>query len=562
MNEKRSRLTFAGVAAGVLAVLALAATVVRIFYAVDLSDEALYAVMPYRFVLGAKPFVDELLFQQISGFFTYPFVKVFYLLTGGTAGIILYLRFVWILFMACVALVVWLATRKKAGPAPALLIALPCLTFIYFNIPALSYNTLGIGLLTAGSFLVAWAIYSDRPVLHLAGGIVHALAVVAYPSLVIGVVATGLVLLIMPSQRRLIGRYVIGGAVIALLFAVFVIMAGPQNLLASYHSTGNLGVYGGGLNKLIANFNFFWKNYNGKTALILIVPILFLGRRSNPLVVAILLGLTALVPLSISGYPKYLFSSGYITYLCLLGPWVFLYVKDKKEARYAFWLIWFPGFCAGLTAGITSSNGFWAISIGFFQGALITLLLLWWAINSLLPDMKRFAPVLGSVALIIPVIILALTQYVTPPYGDGDSTAYLTARVPTGAYAGIYTTREKLNFLGNLENDLRELDGDSKTVMFYDALPAGYLLSDKVPLTDWAWMPPWQFYRKPVHAATINYFRAKKEYPDIIVKVLYGAGTGRALIYARDDPFVKLETSDYEIETHRHDYLIYRRTDS
>src|SRR6476659_6073914 len=47
-------------------------TYTRLFFGIDLTDEAFYTAVPYRFILGARPMVDEtLLVQQTSGFLLY-----------------------------------------------------------------------------------------------------------------------------------------------------------------------------------------------------------------------------------------------------------------------------------------------------------------------------------------------------------------------------------------------------------------------------------------------------------------------------------------------------------
>lgn len=60
-----------------LTVAVLALCYARLFFGVDFLDEAFYAAIPYRFVLGARPFVDELNISQTFAFLTYPLVRLY-----------------------------------------------------------------------------------------------------------------------------------------------------------------------------------------------------------------------------------------------------------------------------------------------------------------------------------------------------------------------------------------------------------------------------------------------------------------------------------------------------
>ena len=63
-------------AVAVVAVVALVFAWRRLFLGTDLSDEGFYVAVPYRFALGARPFVDEMNILQTAALFSVPFVKV------------------------------------------------------------------------------------------------------------------------------------------------------------------------------------------------------------------------------------------------------------------------------------------------------------------------------------------------------------------------------------------------------------------------------------------------------------------------------------------------------
>ena len=89
----------AAVAVGVAAA-ALLLTWLRLFRGMDLRDESFYILVPWRWALGDKPFVQEQNLAQIPGFVMYPFVKLFAVLRSyDVTGYVLYMRHLY-LFMS------------------------------------------------------------------------------------------------------------------------------------------------------------------------------------------------------------------------------------------------------------------------------------------------------------------------------------------------------------------------------------------------------------------------------------------------------------------------------
>ena len=55
-----------------VALVALAFTWRRLFLGIDLNDEGFYVAVPYRFALGARPFVDEMNILQTAAVLRLP----------------------------------------------------------------------------------------------------------------------------------------------------------------------------------------------------------------------------------------------------------------------------------------------------------------------------------------------------------------------------------------------------------------------------------------------------------------------------------------------------------
>lgn len=557
----RKRPSPAALMAGFAAVIAFVLTAVRLFYGVDFTDEAIYAIIPYRFALGAKPFVDEMLFHQTSALFTYPVVKLFQAVTGGPTGIILFLRFVWLAAMSGVAAVVWSSLRGKLAAAASVLVALPCVAFIFGAIPALSYNTLGFAFMTVGFFIAYRSVTEEKPNLLYLAGVFHACAVAVYPSLAVAVVVFAVSLLFVAKKPAAVLRYAAGGAVIAVLFAAAFVIAGAGNVISSYRMTSSIGAYGGGLRKFGDILKALWVNYSGKKLFLAVALIIWLGRKANPKAAWLLAASLPLFALSFGGFPGNLFSTGYVTYLFFLGPVFYLLSRRDKAAGVLFWLIWLPSLAAGLATSLTSSNGYWAAAVGLFPGMLATLALMRLALIALRPETDGRVSAIAVIALMVPLIVFVGAQFTTRAYGD-DSPADLTARVTTGGYAGLYTTYGKLAYLENLQRDLRSASAGARTVMFFDAFPGGYLLTDLKPLTNLAWVPPSEYFYHVDRGMIMDYYGVKRAYPDLVVKlnvIYYSYDNQHVLLYPKADPLEPLVTgSRFRPAATREDYTIYR----
>ena len=149
----RSRLAIAAV------VVAAGLTYGRLYYGVDLTDEAFYIAVPYRFVLGAAPLIDETnIVQQTPVVLLYPFVGLWHWLVG-IDGLILYARHLHLLFTLVVGFAVFASLKRLLDDAiSSVVCAAAAVVFVPFGIHGLSYNTFASGFFTAGCFLgAAWA---------------------------------------------------------------------------------------------------------------------------------------------------------------------------------------------------------------------------------------------------------------------------------------------------------------------------------------------------------------------------------------------------------------------
>ena len=140
-------------------------------------DEPTYSALGYRFATGTRMFVDEWHISQMFGFLTMPFVWLFMHVTGSTDGVVLLLRFCY-LIMSLVTLYLFM---KKYGSYPnAFLSGIMILLFAPLDMMSLSYNTIGIHAL-----LQAHCLKDTGKGRSFLAGILFSCAVLSTPYLVV-----------------------------------------------------------------------------------------------------------------------------------------------------------------------------------------------------------------------------------------------------------------------------------------------------------------------------------------------------------------------------------------
>jgi hypothetical protein len=192
-DKRRSLLT---ACAAVVAAALFASISYRIGLGVDVQDEGFAVVIPWRWAVGDSPFVDEMNLLQTAGFLTYPFVKAYVWATGGSDGIVLYLRQLYVLWVLIVSGFAFNAVRGLVRWQYGVTIATVYATFAVLGSTQLTYATLAAGFLTIGVALGVRVVLGAeerggaadedgrrRRLLALGAGVAHGLAAVASPTL-------------------------------------------------------------------------------------------------------------------------------------------------------------------------------------------------------------------------------------------------------------------------------------------------------------------------------------------------------------------------------------------
>lgn len=524
----RQRERVASIVAFVIALSVVGAMLWRVRRGIDYTDEAFYLAVPYRFVLGDRPFVDELNIAQTAGLLAYPLVKAFVAIRG-TTGLFLFMRCAFVAFFALIGVATYRLAATRLPRHVAVLTAAAMVAFIPYGLPNLSYNTFGCGLFALGLVLVARAIVAGSPKAFSAlyqeplawGGFALAAAAFAYPSVAVGaVVATGSTFLVARGARLASSLRVVAGAVaFVVVLAPLVLWSGPRHVqdMMTY-TAGAVSVTG---DRLPALWDAFVNGHPEIAKLALALAVCIAVSRRWPRVAAVLV---LALPLAARGstLAGVTASLGYVASLALVAPLVATVVRDARFALTSLLVLWLPAVLAGVAVAWSSSNGATAAGLGLFPAAICSVLLLarWGTELARSFASRDVRLALGFGPAVVAHAMVTLVVADDAVYRDAR-VSELTAKITEGPYKGILTTPARKASLARASHELKALATSSRALFYYD-FPAGYLITGQRPLVASAWI----FAMEPRMRIDSEFFERRASSGDMVFRAEPGFNPG------------------------------------
>lgn len=470
--------------AGIVSVLFL---LQRFRYGIDFTDETFSIAMPYRYVLGDRPFVDEISIQQTAGVLLFPFVWLWVKVTGGSTGLVLFVRLLhFLVFKGAAAIGTWLAARRLlATKAAAIAAAFVPLAYVPHSIPNVGYNVIAMAFLVAGAGLLVAGINepSDRKArsLFFAGGVTLSLMSFAYPPMAVAAIAAGPSLLVCAPRRRFVAlaAFAAGGLAGVLLVAPAFAFGGLAGLRRSL-AWGAQASSTHGVERLRQMLDAYWTGLPpivGWLAVALVVAGL---SRSRALAVAATLAALGTTIWWFRDDMSYLGTNRSATYLGTLAPaFVFVARPDRQLVRSAA-LVVVPSFAAAAAGAVFSTQNLDAAALGFVASVVLTVIL---AARAL----ERAGT--GAAFALLPAVFVSFV-YVerawTFMYRDAPI-ASLTETVRHGPFKGLRTTRDRVEMLNELRDIVRTFDRPGGHVLVLYEAPGLYLASRMPPSAHCVW---------------------------------------------------------------------------
>lgn len=540
--------------------MCIAITAWRLTFGVDFMDEAFNLAVPYRFVLGDKPYIDEANPTQSATFLTVPFLWAFHTITGGTEGVVLFARLVWFALTGLLAFLVFKSLRPIAGGVLATLVALTVVIWLPLGSPTLSYNTYASGFFTLGVFVgVAPHFLPRGERWFFYAGLAHGATVLAIQSYGLAVLAFTLcaVVGLSPREKRVRRALLhLGGVCVApLLCLPYLLDVGEPTMEFAREYLRRRG------DTLVRAWGVVTQYAQAierapwiALALGTLVVSVRWRKSISPFVALIALGSLPLLTWQARQHQSSLL---HVALAALYAPFLAALVWKHAWVRPLFVGVWIPSFVAALVAAFTSGNGVINAGFGMLPGMLVTMLFAAILTRDIAEQSKHSW--IAKLDLVFAVLFaLCLVTYQRKTYND-DDTLTLDARFTHGIYAGLCTSAEKKAWFETLERDVLSFRDPRARICFFPRFPAGYLMTDMRPATHSVWAvfcPPTEDPENCADAIAANFehYGAQGIVVFRLRRAMYGRSRFRTSMIGSVDPLLD---RDFERALVTPDYTVY-----
>ena len=470
-------------------------------------DESLYLSLPYRFYKwGDGLFIHEWDVLQVTSVLMLPLMKVYFTLIPDTVRVFLNFRLIYTIFWGFAAVFFYYRLRKFSNTG-AILASLLFLMYASFDIPALSYNSLGVLLLANACIIFLTDSAVSRNIRCFISGSFLACAILCCPYLLILYIVFSITVLILRRRNTdLIKKWLfvsMGAFLILVLFLVFVlsrvdiqtiihnlpiILDDPEHPDNSFfHKTGQYFI------EIVRSSGSAPFVIAGS---VLAIAVSMVWKKAKDLcfiAVCILTGIWL-----IDFVKEYRDINCIMAPICLLGLFCMLHIRDKK-IRSIFFLLWIPGIIYSYCQNYSSNQGFYAITnamtvsaiasvffIVFFVRESFTLKSSGWEGKLLFSAAALFFAVYLGGELFLRCSCIAFEK------GIDDQ----TVRAQAGTQKGILMTPSNQEYYDSLLEEtapMRE-DPEIRKVLFLANNPCLYLDTNKEygAYSSWAgWVSDW-----------------------------------------------------------------------
>lgn len=520
--------------------------VFRASMGVDLSDEAYYASFIDGWIKNGVKQNTNLMFHQTAAILVYPFAILYTKFRGSEDGLILFLRFVYIAISAFSATFLYKFVLIYRGAFVATFTTIFAILFIPFGLPAPSYNTISMFLMTAALSLFAISFrssYINNSKLFLprplwVSAILWTPACLAYPPLLIPLVS---LLALAPtltrsiSEGKIIRNYIILCIVVLFIgILALIIILGATHLWNSILFTNSAASVSGGIaRKLVSAYDLFINSSRFAT-LTLLAILISIGRAFKPYCKLNWLGVAAFGILGIglvtSGKATlYIFSHDLVFLLAITGAGIaFRYFIDRKHNSGigAIGVIYFVSMLGGVVVSATAYNGIVNFPIGCFLAACISLSTLGPSIEkiknsgidgytvSIKADCHFPLYLSVSFASFCLVGVISLNFY----YGQNERISFRNSTlIESGVFEGLRTDSNMALYLQKIADEINGQGKCGNKISVLGNGPSFYLLTPMVPRTLTTFSITVNSNKNFATDAEATFFSAKENRPDVIV---------------------------------------------
>lgn len=478
MEKKRTSIPY------IILSLCAVCLIIRAFFGFCSSDEPFYISTAKRLFEGDLIFVHDWFPTQLSSLILLPFYAAFVTISGGTSGIILYFRILYVVITLLLSFITFQIIKKRSGTAAGLAMALFMLFYAHLSIAALSYYTMSFEF-----FVFAMILFMEQgKICQTAGGFFLALSVLALPSLCIGVILLWLTLLVFSFKKKDLRSLLIfsalGMAAALGLFVLYLYVSGnsvenlfrflPYVLSDDEHQTS-----------LVAPFKKFFNSVTDVYG-----PLWYLS------FVLSALGLVAarfkkLIPwIFAADFVLFLYfcflsfgHTGYMNTALALFAAPLFFMCEKKDIK-TFVSLFLGGLIVSMTYSYSSNGELYVLSIGHGIACAAGILFIFDFYGEH-DDLVRPALIFALSFFLMQTAALRFINV----YRDAPLTG-LDTRITEGPALGLLTTDEHHDTYMSVLDDINRYSENDGYVLFSKLLPWGYLASEKRVAAPSTWRNP------------------------------------------------------------------------
>ena len=511
----------------------------RMTIGIDLSDESYYVSFIDGWLKTGIQASSTLGLHQTAALLVYPFAKLFTVLTGSVDGLVLFLRFIYLLMACAAGSCFYKLVRETHGRTVATFASLTVVTFIPFSLPSPSYNTIGMlsmicAFSSCGVFFLRRSSEHAQAPPHWRWAVGSAFAwtvsVIAYPPLFL--VQVILLLGLMFANRK---NVPFGSLIKYLFLCVFTQAAGLAILVGTYgigrmydmfqFTNASLQVTSGIGEKLKYFGNVFLLHpwFGLASAMSLLVGIA-LTKKHRPLAidyVIVLIIFSFLVLSLLAGPALYTQSHDFVFLLAILGAPLCISAqgtppgtKTTPLRSQIMRLLLFVGLLAGLMTSLTATNGL----VNFAVGGSFAMAL---GITLAIPERKSTAVIALHTLLLAGISGLLLWSSFGFIYGEvRNPLTSDSQRVREGIFAGLLTTDQNAYAIRETSKLFSNATSSHGTIAIFGRLPGVYLLTPSKPMT----LSTWDFGQQngtfpAIEKLNADFYAQTAHRPDILAVV-------------------------------------------
>lgn len=471
----------------VIGAIILGLLVRRLRYALSYYDEVLNIYISYTTAaMGKRHLIDNHWIFSMGDLFNLPFVYAFYKITGGTDGIVLFLRYAYLGVNTLLSIIFFGIFHKYFGKSLCILFSLIFITYAPISIYSIWYDSAGLFFLLAGELLLLGSELekSKRAKgLKFFSGIFHACMVYAYPLMIFVIVVLFMGNSIFQikknsmSLKKLVAYwlpYIMGGGVILLVFVGYVLGVGWENIYFFQDNALKSSLSGRVVGDIIVATEGVVENPNpsqsGTTGIILLLE--KIGTRIHSilwcmweqqkktlwitivLLVQWCIGLVykkkirlilipeiILVAFFMHDGMKYWSTTAMYAYYSYWAPFLYFYLKDKdkKTGKILLLILWGTAIVALFSVGFTVAYETKA-HMGLYSGAICTFIFM-----VLLTKEEDFVKMNLAILVILLIAGCNLAIFYSNVY-EGAKVSECNHLMKKGIYKGIMSTEDDVAY--------------------------------------------------------------------------------------------------------------------